>query len=128
MENSGREYGLQPGLLKGEIEHSVVNKSNFTDLGNIWVPCRRLDVLCLAFKKARLSMEMQNISGFGSEDCLTEASLGGNALEKTIKVEKFIRLTTSMFEILCVNQSKVVEYCLKQKFWTKLVWRNTNYY
>ena len=28
----GREYGLQPELLKGEIEHSVIDKSNFADL------------------------------------------------------------------------------------------------
>ena len=41
LENIGREYGLQPGFLKGEIERSVVNKSNFADLGHNWVPCRR---------------------------------------------------------------------------------------
>ena len=27
----GREYGLQPELLKGEIEHSVINEKIFAD-------------------------------------------------------------------------------------------------
>ena len=36
LETIGREYGLQPELLKREIEHSVINKSNFADLRHIW--------------------------------------------------------------------------------------------
>ena len=32
LEKICREYGFQPELLKGEIEHSVINKSNFADL------------------------------------------------------------------------------------------------
>ena len=34
----GKEYGLQPELLKGEIEHSVINKNNFVELRHIWEP------------------------------------------------------------------------------------------
>ena len=56
----GREYGLQPELLKGEIEHSTINKSNFADLRHIWEPYFKLDVLCLASKYAGHSIEMQN--------------------------------------------------------------------
>ena len=76
LEKIGKEYGLQPELLKGEIEHSVINKSNFANLRHIWEPHHNLDVLCLAFIYARQSMEMQKMSGFGIKDCLTEASLG----------------------------------------------------
>ena len=76
LEKIGREYGLQPELVKGEIEHSVINKSNFTELRHVWEPYLKLDVLCLAFIYARHSMEMQKMSGFGIKDCLTEASLG----------------------------------------------------
>ena len=72
----GKEYGLQPELLKGEIEHSVNNKNNFAELKHIWEPYLVSDVLCLAFIYARHSMEMQKMSGFGIKDCLTEASLG----------------------------------------------------
>ena len=45
----GKEYGLQPELLKGEIEHSVINKNNFVELRHIWEPYLISDVLCLAF-------------------------------------------------------------------------------
>ena len=76
LEKVGREYGLQPELLKGEIEHSGIKRSNFAELRHIWEPYFKLDVLCLAFIYARHSMEMQNLSGFGIEDCLTQASLG----------------------------------------------------
>ena len=76
LEKIGREYGLQPEILNGEIEHSVNNKSNFADLRHIWEPYLKLDVLCLAFKYARHPMEMQSRSSFGIKDCLTTASLG----------------------------------------------------
>ena len=76
LEKIGREYGLQPELLKGEIEHSIINKNNFAELRHIWEPYLISDVLCLAFIYARRSMEMQKMSGFGIKDCLTEASLG----------------------------------------------------
>ena len=33
-------------------------------------------MLCLAFINARHSMELQEMTGFGIKDCLTEASLG----------------------------------------------------
>ena len=72
----GKEYGLQPELLKGEIEHSIINKNNFVELRHIWQPYLISDVLCLAFIYTRHSMEMQKMSGFGIKDCLTEASLG----------------------------------------------------
>ena len=58
-EKIGREYGLQPELLKGEIEHFISNKNNFTESKHIWEPYFISDVLCLAFIYARHSMEMQ---------------------------------------------------------------------
>ena len=76
LEKIGKEYGLQPELLKGEMEHSVINKNNFAELRHIWEPYLKLDVLCLAFIYGRHSMEIQKMTGFGIKDCLTEASLG----------------------------------------------------
>ena len=35
LEKIGREYSLQPELLKGEIEHSIINKNNFAELRHI---------------------------------------------------------------------------------------------
>ena len=66
-------------------------------------------MLCLAFRCARLSMEMQNMSDVGIKDCLTGASLGWKCLENTIKIANFIRLTISILQIFYVNQSKAEE-------------------
>ena len=89
LEKLGKEYGLQPELLKGEIEHSVINKNNFAELKHIWEPYLKSDVLCLAFLYARHSMEMQKMSGFGIKDCLTEASLGWKCFAKYNKDREF---------------------------------------
>ena len=89
LEKFGREYGLQPELLKRKVEHSVYNKSNFVDLRHIWEPYLKLDVLCLASLYARHSMEMQNMSGFGIKDCLAEASLGWKCFGTNHKDRKF---------------------------------------
>ena len=81
----GREYGLQPKLLKGEIEHSFIKKSEFADLRHICEPYLKLDVLCLAFIYSGHYMEMQNMSGFGIKYCLTEASLEWKSFGTYIK-------------------------------------------
>ena len=70
-----REYGLQPKILKGELEHLVNHKSNFAGLGHIWEPYLKLDMSCLAFINGRLSVKIKKMSGFGIKDCLTKASL-----------------------------------------------------
>ena len=89
----GEEYGLQPELLKGEIEHSIINKNNFAELRHIWEPYLISDVLCLAFIYARHSMEMQTMSGFGIKDCLTEASLGWKCFGTYNKDREFYTFT-----------------------------------
>ena len=76
LEKFCREYPLQLELLKAEIEHSVIIKSEFADLRHICEPYLKLDLLCLAFIYAKHSTEMQKKSGFGIKDCSTEASLG----------------------------------------------------
>ena len=82
METIGRERGLQPENLKGEIQHSVNNESIPADLGHIWEPYLKLGVLCSTFLYARQSMEKQYLGGFGIKDCPTEASLGWKCFGK----------------------------------------------
>ena len=89
LEKIGKEYGLQPELLKGEMDHSLINKNNFAELRHIWQPYLISDVLCLAFIYARHSMEMQKMTGFGIKDCLTEASLGWKCFGTYNKKENF---------------------------------------
>ena len=76
LEKIGREYGLQPELLKEEIEQSVIIKSNFADLRHIWEPYLRIDVLWSDFIYARHSRELQKMNVYGIKDCSTKASLG----------------------------------------------------
>ena len=45
LEKIGKEYGLQPELLKGEIEHSIIIKNSFAELRHIWEPYLISDVL-----------------------------------------------------------------------------------
>ena len=44
FEKIGRAYGFQPELLSGEIQHFIINKSNFADLRHIRDPYLKLDV------------------------------------------------------------------------------------
>ena len=85
----GKEYGLQPELLKGEIEHSIINKNKFVEVRHIWEPYLISDVVCLAYIYARHSVEMQKMTGFGIKDCLTEASLGWKCFGTYNKDRKF---------------------------------------
>ena len=85
-----REYGLQHAFLKGEIEHSVINKSKFTHLGHVWELYPKLDVLRLVFIYARHSVEMQKMSGFGIKDCLRDAGLGWKCFGKYKKNRELI--------------------------------------
>ena len=84
-----REYGLQSELLKGEIEHLLISKSNSADLRHICEQYFKLDVLCLAFLYRRLSMEKQKKSSFSIKDCSTEASLGWKCFGKYNKDREF---------------------------------------
>ena len=61
----GREYGLQPELLRGEIEQHVIKKTKFARLRHYLEPYLKSDVLVLAFIHARHTLEMQNMSRFG---------------------------------------------------------------
>ena len=102
----GKEYGLQPELLKGEIEHSIININNFVELRHIWEPYLISDVLCLAFIYARHSMEMQKMSGFGIKDCLTEASLGWKCFGKYNKNKEFYTFSDNYVRSFIRNSIK----------------------
>ena len=99
LEKIGREYGLQPELLKGELEPSVINKNDIANLKQTWQPYLKLDVLCLAFIYARNSMDLQAMSGYSIKDLLTEANLGWKCFGKYNKTgrelckfkEKYVR-------------------------------------
>ena len=57
-----KEYKIQPNLMKGEIDHNVINISNFEDYENSWKSYIRNDVLGLAFVVAKHGNHIQNIT------------------------------------------------------------------
>ena len=71
-----REYGLQPELLKGEINHSKLIKYINIEWRHIWEPYFESDIFCLAVIYARHALEMQKKPKTGVKGALTEASLG----------------------------------------------------
>ena len=59
LDKFGREWGLQPELLKGEINNSEITKYIYNVLRHILEPYLESDVLDIAFVSVRHSMEMQ---------------------------------------------------------------------
>ena len=82
---------------------------NFADLGRVWEPYLKLDVLCLSSICSIHSMEMQTRSGFGIKDCLTEASLGWKSFEKDNKDREFSFFYDTNVRDFNVNQMKEEE-------------------
>ena len=76
LDKIGREYGLQPELSKGEINHSEITKHNYNELRDVWEPYLKSDVLCLAFVYARHAMVMQKMTRRGIKESLRETSVG----------------------------------------------------
>ena len=85
----GREYGVQPQLLKSEMDHGKITMDNYKSLENEWVPYLELDCLSLAYVYARHVMEMKKISNVSVKQCLTEAALGWSILGTYIKDKEF---------------------------------------
>ena len=88
----GTEYGLQPELLKREMNHSEITKYNYKKLRYFGETNLKLDVLCLPFIYAKHSMEMQIMSCFGMRCCLTEDSLGWKCFGTFNKDREFYTL------------------------------------
>ena len=76
LEKIGREYGLQPELLKGEIGHSEITKYSYNEMRKVWEPYIKSDVYCLAGVYDRHTLEMQKMTERGIIEFLTETSLG----------------------------------------------------
>ena len=89
LDKIGREYGLQPQLLKSETIHSEITKHNSNELRHVWEPYLKSDVLCLGIVYARHALEMQNMTEIGIKEALTEASLGWKCFELCNKDREF---------------------------------------
>ena len=70
LDKIGREYGLQPEIFKGLINHSEITKYNCKVLRHNGKPYLESDVL-LAFIYARHAMVMQKITMIGIKETIT---------------------------------------------------------
>ena len=87
--------------MKGEIDHDLINISNYKKYGNLWRPYLLDDVLGIAYVVAKHGTGIQKITGVSYKNSLKEASLGWSGLGRYIKkiMRFYTHLKINMLEI-----------------------------
>ena len=80
-----KEYNIQPQLIKGEIDHNLINLSNYKEHEKLWKPYLIDDVLGLAAVVAKHGNKIQKITAVSFKNSLTESSLAWSTLGKYMK-------------------------------------------
>ena len=88
-----KEYNIKPDLMKGEIDHDLINIGNYKKYENLWRPYLIDDVLGLAYVVAKHGNSIQKITGVSYKNSLTEAALGWSCLGRYLKEDKRILYT-----------------------------------
>ena len=57
------KYNIQPDLMKGEINHDLINIGKYEDNENLWRPILIDDVLGLAYVNAKHGNSVQKSTG-----------------------------------------------------------------
>ena len=78
LKQLGKTFKIQKELLKTEMNHDEIDGNNYKDKINEWLPYVKNDVLCTAFSYPRYTDAMEEITGFGMNDCLSLTGLGWN--------------------------------------------------
>ena len=76
LKKLGKTFKLQKELLKTEMNHDEVDRKNYKDKINEWLPYVENDVFCTAFSYARYTKAMEEITGYSMKDCLRQPGLG----------------------------------------------------
>ena len=71
-----KEYNIQPGLMKGETNHDLINISKHKDYENLRRPYLVDDVLGLAYVVVKNGNSIQKVTGVPYKNSSTEAALG----------------------------------------------------
>ena len=74
MKKIGKSFKLQESLLKKELEHDEIFEDNWEEK-NEWLLYLKNDVLSTAFRYARFSKGMEELTRFGVKNSLTLPSL-----------------------------------------------------
>ena len=80
-----KEYNIQPDLMKGEIDHDLINFGNYKDYENLWRPYLIDDVLALAYVPTKHGNSIHKITRVSFENSLTEAAVGWSCLGRYLK-------------------------------------------
>ena len=88
-----KEYNIQPDLMKDEIDHDLINISNYKNYENLWRPYLISDVLGLAYVVVKHGNCIQKITGVSYKNSLTEAALGWSCLGRYLKGDNNILYT-----------------------------------
>ena len=71
LKTLGKTFWLQKEVLKTEMNHDEVYSDTWEDMKSEWLDYVKNDVLCTAFRYARYSKAMEEITGFSMKDCLS---------------------------------------------------------
>ena len=85
-----KAYNIQPELMKGEIDHDLINISEYKDYENLRRPYLIDDVLGLAYVVAKYGNSFQKNTGVAYKNSLTEASLGWSCLGRYLKEDNTV--------------------------------------
>ena len=115
-----KDYGIQPQLLKTEMEHSDITLSNYTEKERFWKPYLINDVLGLGMLVAKHANKIQKITGVSFKTSLTQSSLSWSTLGKYMEasgktfytpknkyVRDFIRKTVHGGRVVALNRKFV---------------------
>ena len=72
----GKTFKLPKELFKTERNHDEIDKKNWRDNKNEWLPYFKNDVLCTADSFVRYDNCMEEKTGFSMKDCLSLPELG----------------------------------------------------
>ena len=86
LRNIQKEYGIQPQLLKTEMEHSDITLSNYIEKEHFLKAYLIIYVLGLGMLVARHANKIQKITGVSFKTSLTQSSLSWSALGKYMEI------------------------------------------
>ena len=78
LKKLGNIFKLPKELLKTEMDNDDIDRDNYKDKKDIWLPYVKNDVLCTAYSYARFIKAVEEITGFSIKDCLSLPGLGWN--------------------------------------------------
>ena len=68
LKKLGKKFKLPKEILKTEMNHDEIDKNNWRDKKDEWLPYTKNNVLCSAYSYARYNKCMEEITEFSIKD------------------------------------------------------------